>query len=76
MNKKRFHKISALSLAAMMSLSTVSTTMIGLSAQNALSEQISTLSTDENGYNVLGAVTSASVDGNKVDDRKETFIHK
>ncbi|MBS6686416.1 discoidin domain-containing protein [Thomasclavelia spiroformis] len=75
MKKKTFHKISALSLAAMMSLSTVSTTAIGLSAKNslnALSEEISTLATDEAGYNVLGAVTSAAVDGNKVDLTIET----
>ncbi|MBS6116160.1 discoidin domain-containing protein [Thomasclavelia spiroformis] len=70
MKKKTFHKISALSLAAMMSLSTVSTTAIGLYAKNslnALNEEISTLATDEAGYSVLGAVTSAVVDGNKVD---------
>lgn len=75
MKKKTFHKISALSLAAMMSLSTVSTTAIGLYAKNslnALSEEISTLATDEAGYNVLGAVTSAVVDGNKVDLTIET----
>ena len=67
MNKKTFHKISVWSLAAMMSLSTISTTTIGLSAKNVLNDQISTLEVDEAGYNVLGAVTSASVDGNKVD---------
>ena len=75
MKKKTFHKISALSLAAMMSLSTVSTTAIGLSAKNslnALSEEISTLATDAAGYSVLGAVTSAAVDGNKVDLTIET----
>ena len=75
MKKKTFHKISALSLAAMMSLSTVSTTAIGLSAKNslnALSEEISTLATDAAGYSVLRAVTSAAVDGNKVDLTIET----
>lgn len=67
MNKKRFHKISAISLAAMMTLSTVSTAVIGLSAKNALSDELSTYATDAAGYKVLGAVTSATVDGNKVD---------
>lgn len=67
MNKRNFHKISVLSLTAMMALSTVSTSMIGLSAKNALSNEVSSYATDAAGYNVLGAVTSATVDGNKVD---------
>ncbi|WP_281509234.1 discoidin domain-containing protein [Thomasclavelia cocleata] len=67
MNKKRFHKISVLSLATLMTLSTVSTTMVGLSAKNALSDEISSYATDAAGYSVLGAVTAATVDGNKVD---------
>ena len=65
--KKRFHKISVLSLATLMTLSTVSTTMVGLSAKNALSDEISSYATDAAGYSVLGAVTAATVDGNKVD---------
>ena len=72
MKKKTFHKISVLSLAAMMSLSTISTSMIGLSARNALSNEISTYTADPAGYNVLGAVTSAVVEGNKVDLTIET----
>ena len=67
MKKKTFHKISALSLAAVMSLSTVSTSMMALAANNAVSNEISTYATDDAGYNVLGAVTSAVLDGNKVD---------
>ena len=67
MNKKTFHKISVWSLAAMMSLSTISTAAIGVSAKNSLNDQISALAVDEAGYNVLGAVTSATVDGSKVD---------
>ena len=66
MKKKTIHKIGALSLAAVLSLSTVSTSMMGLAAKNALSNEI-TQATDDAGYNVLGAVTSAVLDGNKVD---------
>lgn len=50
-----------------MSLSTVSTSMMALAANNAVSNEISTYATDDAGYNVLGAVTSAVLDGNKVD---------
>ena len=66
MKKKTIHKIGALSLAAVLSLSTVSTSMMGLAAKNALSNEI-TQATDDAGYNVLGAVASAVLDGNKVD---------
>ena len=72
MKKKTFHKVSVLSLAAMMSLSTISTSMIGLSAKNNLANEISTYATDAAGYNVLGAVISATVEGNKVDLTIET----
>ena len=67
MNKKRFHKISVLSLATLMTLSTVSTTMVGLSAKNALSDEISSYATDAAGYNVLGSFTAATLYWNKVD---------
>lgn len=63
MRNKALHKISALSLAAAMSLSMFGGTTINVAAN----DKISTYATDDAGYNYLGSVVNAAVDGNKVD---------
>ena len=67
MNKKTFHRISVLSLATMMTLSTVSTSLVGLHANTLNNYDISTYDVDASGYNVLGSVIAVNKDGNKVD---------
>lgn len=62
MNNNALKKISLISLAAMMSVSLVESTMLSVSANT----DIATRAIDASGYNVLGEVTSVDTDANKV----------